>query len=68
MGGVARRQERHLMGGGKGNFGAWGLCDLAIGTSVGSDMAEDVRDEAEKEKVVERAKGKMKGVGGRKRK
>jgi len=68
MGGIARRQERHLMGDGRGNFGACGLCDLAAGTSIGSDMVEDARDKAEKEEVVERAKGKVRGVGGRKRK
>lgn len=56
------------MGDGRGNFGACGLCDLAAGTSIGSDMVEDARDKAEKEEVVERAKGKVRGVGGRKRK
>lgn len=56
------------MGGGNGNYGAWGLCDLAVGTSIGGDVVEDVRDEAEKEKVVERAKGTTRGLGGRKRK
>jgi hypothetical protein len=67
-GGIARRQERHLMGDGKGNYGAWGLCDLAAGTSIGGDVVEGVRNEAEKEKVVDRAKGKARVLGGRKRK
>lgn len=56
------------MGDGKGNYGAWGLCDLAAGTSIGGDVVEGVRDEAEKERVVDRAKGKARVVGGRKRK
>lgn len=65
LGGVARRTDNHVICGGKGNFGPWGLCDWVCGTSVGSDLVEDVRAEGEKHEVggrvdsaVERAKKK----------
>ncbi|MCJ1311448.1 hypothetical protein MMC25_005119 [Agyrium rufum] len=67
VGGIARRQERHLMGGGLGNFGCWGLCDLAMGTSLGGDVVDDVRDEAEDKDVAGRVKGKARGAVRKKR-
>ena len=60
LGGIARRQERHLMGSESGNYGCWGLCDLVMRTSLGSDVLEDVRDEAHTNDVGEKAKGKTK--------
>ncbi|MCJ1241621.1 hypothetical protein MMC14_009627 [Varicellaria rhodocarpa] len=60
LGGIARRQERHLMGSESGNFGCWGLCDLAMRTNLGSDVLEDMRDEAQTNDVGEKAKGKTK--------
>ncbi|MCJ1318681.1 hypothetical protein MMC15_004011 [Xylographa vitiligo] len=68
LGGIARRQERHLMGGGMGNYSCWGLADLCMGTSVGSDVVGDVVEEGEKRGVGEKVKGKGKGTGGKKRK
>ena len=62
LGGMARRQERHLLGDGSGNFSAYGLIDLLVGTSVGSDVLEDVADEAEKKQVGRKAKGKARQV------
>ena len=62
LGGMARRQERHLLGGGSGNFGAYGLVDLLVGTSVGSDVLEDVADEAREKEVPKRARGKAKSL------
>ncbi|KAL8868773.1 MAG: hypothetical protein Q9174_004762, partial [Haloplaca sp. 1 TL-2023] len=47
LGGIARRQERHLMGEGKGNFSCLGIVDFVAGTSMGEDVVEDVREEAE---------------------
>lgn len=49
LGGIARRQERHLMGDGDGNFGCLGLMDFALGTSLGQDLEEDTRGEIEEE-------------------
>ena len=67
LGGMARRQERHLIGGGSGNYGAYGLVDLLVGTSVGSDVLDDVADEAEKKQVGKKTRGRAKQVGRRMR-
>ncbi|KAL8661145.1 MAG: hypothetical protein Q9202_005860 [Teloschistes flavicans] len=63
LGGIARRQERHLMGEGKGNYSCLGIVDFVAGTSLGENMVEDVREEAENNHVRERVKGRAKGVG-----
>ncbi|KAI4210503.1 MAG: hypothetical protein LQ351_006654 [Letrouitia transgressa] len=64
LGGIARRQEKHLMGEGKGNFGCFGIADFVCGTGVGDeDVVDDVRGEAEWKQVGERAKAKARGVG-----
>jgi len=44
-----------MQSGGKGNFGAWGLLDWVHGTSIGKDVVDDVRDEAQKHRVKERS-------------
>ena len=59
LGGIARRQEKHLRGGGNGNYGCLGLVDFAMGTSVGEDLMDDVIDEAEEKQVVTRTKRKV---------
>ena len=63
LGGVARRQEKHLMGGGNGNYGCFGLVDFAMGTSVGGDLMDDVIDEAEEKHVGTKTKRKVKAAG-----
>lgn len=68
LGGIARRQERHLMGGGKGNFGCFGLMDLVMGTGLGEDVIEDIRDEAENKQVAQKVKGRVRAVGRRTKK
>ena len=55
------------MDGGRGNYGCWGLCDFVGGTSVGGDVVEDVRDEAEGKDVVPKVKGRRKGAGKRRK-
>lgn len=65
LGGIARRQERHLMGEGKGNYSCLGIVDFVAGTSIGEDVVDDVREEAENHNVQERVKGRAKR-GGRK--
>lgn len=62
LGGIARRQERHLLSDGKGNFGCLGLVDLIMGTSIGADLMEDVVDEADEKKVGKKLKGKGKAI------
>lgn len=42
---------------GRGNFAPWGFMDWLHGTSVGGDFVDDVRDEAKKHQVKERAGG-----------
>ena len=56
LGGMARRQERHLMSTGEGNFGCFGALDFALGTSLGQDVVEDVTEEVENE--IQRERGK----------
>jgi hypothetical protein len=63
LGGIARRHERHLMGAGRGNFGAWGACDLCVGTSLGGDVLDDVREEVEERHVKERVGRRVRGIG-----
>lgn len=67
LGGIARRQESHLMDGGKGNYGCWGLCDFVAGTNVGEGLVEDVRDEAEEKDVAPKRKGGRRAAGRRKK-
>ncbi|KFY22964.1 hypothetical protein V491_02678 [Pseudogymnoascus sp. VKM F-3775] len=57
LGGIARRQDRHMQSRGRGNFAPWGFMDWLHGTSVGGDFVDDVRDEAKKHRVTERAGG-----------
>jgi hypothetical protein len=59
LGGVARRTAIHFASGGEANFGAFGLLDFAHGTSQGKDVLEDVKDEAEKHDVKQRASNKV---------
>ena len=56
------------MGGGDGNFGAYGVADLLAGTNAGTDFADDARDEAERKEVGSRAKSKVNQVAKKARK
>lgn len=55
LGGVARRTAIHYASDGEANYGAFGLLDFAHGSSQGKDVLEDVRDEADKHNVKQRA-------------
>jgi hypothetical protein len=55
LGGFTRRQDLHSEGRGQGNFAPWGLLDWIHGTSIGPDVIDDVRDEADKHHVAERS-------------
>ncbi|KAK0715462.1 hypothetical protein B0H67DRAFT_490320 [Lasiosphaeris hirsuta] len=58
MGGIARRSARHYAQPVSGNFGCWGVLDWVHGTTAGGDdVVGDVRDEAEKHRLRERADG-----------
>ncbi|KKY27121.1 putative sterol desaturase family [Phaeomoniella chlamydospora] len=66
LGGIARRTDAHVLCEGEGNFAPLGISDWIMGTSVGGDIAEDVREEAVKHDVPERVgngveKAKRKG-------
>ena len=41
LGGMARRQERHLMGDGDGNFSCLGVTDFVMGTSIQEEGEEE---------------------------
>jgi sterol desaturase/sphingolipid hydroxylase (fatty acid hydroxylase superfamily) len=71
LGGIARRTDTHVVCGGDGNFGPWGLVDWFMGTSVGADVLDDVVMEAEKHDVPakvnkgrKKANGKVEGAKG----
>lgn len=59
LGGIARRTDNHLLCGGEGNFGPWGLVDWLTGTSVGGEVLDDVVAGAEKHDVPEKMDGAM---------
>lgn len=72
LAGAARRQEAHAESGGEGNFGPWGLLDWVHGTTLGggSDIVDDLVEEADKRDVGGRVKrggdrvaGKLDGQG-----
>ena len=48
LGGIARRADAHVMSGGEGNYGPWGLMDWAFATSIGADIVDDLRAEADR--------------------
>jgi len=54
LGGIARRQDLHSKGRGRGNYAPWGLLDWVHGTSLGPDVINDAQDEADKYQVKER--------------
>lgn len=67
LSGMARRTDAHYASKGKGNFGHWGILDWAFGTTCpgGSDVVEDLQDEAKKRNARERlsdAKDNAKGL------
>jgi hypothetical protein len=53
LGGVARRTELHVISGGDGNYGAWGVLDWLGGSTVGETVEEDVRGELEEHDIDE---------------
>lgn len=55
LGGLARRQDIHSQSRGKGNFAPWGIMDWIHGTSIGADVVDDMKDEAQKHQVAERS-------------
>lgn len=67
LGGIARRADAHVLSGGEGNFGPWGIIDWACGTTVGADVIDDLTAEAEKhdmEGKMDMAVEKVKRKGG----
>jgi hypothetical protein len=54
LGGIARRQDLHSEGRGRGNYAPWGLLDWIHGTTIGGDVIDDMKDEAGKHQVKER--------------
>ncbi|KAK1755412.1 hypothetical protein QBC47DRAFT_189024 [Echria macrotheca] len=62
MSGVARRTALHYARP-TGNFGCWGVLDWVHGTSLGGDVVQDVRDEAEKHQIREKGERAAGGAG-----
>lgn len=54
LGGVARRTELHVISGGDGNYGAWGILDWLGGSTVGETVEDDIRDAADEHDVDEK--------------
>ncbi|KAF2129541.1 hypothetical protein P153DRAFT_263613, partial [Dothidotthia symphoricarpi CBS 119687] len=63
--GMARRTDAHMMSEGQGNFGPTGVLDWWHGTTLGKDVIEDLRVEAEKHDVKDRAGSTVSGVAGK---
>ena len=51
------------MDGGTGNFGCWGLCDFAMGSTLGSNLSDGTREETETARLEERGRGRAKATG-----
>lgn len=62
LGGIARRQDMHSEGHGQGNFAPWGFLDWVHGTSIGADVMDDMKDEAEKHQLKERGGSAWEGA------
>ena len=56
FGGIGRRTDMHVLCDGKGNFGRIGILDWIMGTTVGPEFFEDVRDELESHDVEGKAR------------
>lgn len=52
--GMARRVDAHMMSEGEGNFGPLGVLDWVHGTTLGADVMDDLRAEADKHNVQDR--------------
>lgn len=67
LAGMARRQEKHVMSGGRGNYAPYGILDFVHGTTLGdADVIDDLRQEVGKRdvkgkanRVIESARGRM---------
>jgi hypothetical protein len=51
LGGIARRQDLHSEGLGRGNYAPWGVLDWLHGSNIGPDLIDDVRNAAEKHQI-----------------
>lgn len=51
IGGIARRADIHLLSGGDGNYGTWGIMDWVFGTSVADSVEDDLQEELDEEEV-----------------
>ena len=58
MGGIARRTAIHYATQGEANYGPWGVSDWVNGSSQGKNVLEDVRAEADKHHLEQRASRK----------
>jgi hypothetical protein len=57
LGGIARRTDLHLIEGGVGNFGSWGLLDWICGTTIGNrDLEDDLAGELEEHEIEDRVR------------
>jgi hypothetical protein len=61
--GMARRTDAHMMSEGEGNFGPFGVLDWVHDTTLGKDVIDDLKLEAEKHGVEEKASNAIDGAG-----
>lgn len=61
--GMARRTDAHMMSEGDGNFGPLGVLDWVHDTTLGKDVVDDLKAEAEKHRLEERAGEAIDGAG-----
>lgn len=53
LGGIARRVDVHVLNGGEGNYGPWGILDWICGTAVGETIEDDLEEEEMEEYEVD---------------
>lgn len=57
LGGIARRTDMHVVDGGDGNFGPWGVLDWVCGTTLGDrDIEDDVMDEMDEHEIEDKVR------------
>ncbi|KAL2006139.1 hypothetical protein VTN00DRAFT_9793 [Thermoascus crustaceus] len=56
LGSIARRVDVHVLNGGEGNYGPWGILDWICGTAVGETIEDDLEEEMEEYEVDDKVR------------
>ncbi|KAJ5950891.1 uncharacterized protein N7479_009304 [Penicillium vulpinum] len=55
LGGISRRADMHLLMGGRGNYGPWGIMDWILSTAVGESTSDGNSSESADEQDIRKA-------------